>query len=93
MLDLGSGRGATSVFGDGATGGVINIVTRAPAGEATRFTTTVSGETSTAGWSEGLGGRVAQTRNRQGPDASDRRVPAGVGMGDVLAGQIGEPAR
>ena len=54
-------RGATSVFGDGATGGVINIITRTPAAESTRFTTTVSGETSTAGWSEGLGGRVAQT--------------------------------
>jgi iron complex outermembrane receptor protein len=53
-------RGATSVYGDGATGGVINIVTRAPEAGRTRFTTSVGTETSLSRRGEGLGGRITQ---------------------------------
>lgn len=54
-------RGATALYGDGATGGVINIVTRAPADGRTRFTTAVGAEVSGSEWGEGAGGRVAQS--------------------------------
>ena len=54
-------RGATSVFGEGATGGVINILTRQGAGGPARFSTDVSTRSSVSAFGEGLGGRVAQT--------------------------------
>jgi iron complex outermembrane receptor protein len=54
-------RGATAIYGDGATGGVINIITRAPAAGGARFTTTLGGEVSGSEWSEGTGGRLAQS--------------------------------
>lgn len=54
-------RGATAIYGDGATGGVINIITRAPAPGRARFTTTAAGELSTTEWGEGEGGRLAQS--------------------------------
>jgi outer membrane receptor protein involved in Fe transport len=54
-------RGATAIYGDGATGGVINIITRAPVAGGARFTTTLGGEVSGSEWSEGTGGRLAQS--------------------------------
>lgn len=54
-------RGATSIYGDGATGGVINIITRAPSAGQIRLTTAVRGEVSGSAWGDGAGGRVAQT--------------------------------
>jgi iron complex outermembrane receptor protein len=54
-------RGATAIYGDGATGGVINIVTRRPGRGAPSLTTEVGTSSSLASFGDGLGGRVAQT--------------------------------
>jgi iron complex outermembrane receptor protein len=54
-------RGATSIYGDGATGGVINIITRAPAAGRAQLTTTIAGESSAKHFEDGLGGRLTQT--------------------------------
>lgn len=54
-------RGATSVYGEGATGGVINVITRRGARGLLRFTTDVSTQSSLSAFGEGLGGRIAQT--------------------------------
>lgn len=54
-------RGATSVYGEGATGGVINIITRRATAGPPRFTTDVSTRSSLSSFSDGAGGRIAQT--------------------------------
>lgn len=54
-------RGATAIYGHGATGGVINIITRAPTAGETRFTTTLGGELSGSKWRDGTGGRAVQS--------------------------------
>lgn len=55
-------RGATALYGDGATGGVVNIITRRTEAGPLRFTTDVSTEASLSRpGSAGLGPRVAQT--------------------------------
>jgi outer membrane receptor protein involved in Fe transport len=53
-------RGATSVYGEGATGGVINIITRRGEDGPVRLTTDVGTRSSLSAFGEGLGGRVAQ---------------------------------
>lgn len=53
-------RGATSLYGNGATGGVINIITRRGAGPV-RFSTEVSSEASVSSpGGEGAGARLSQ---------------------------------
>lgn len=54
-------RGATAIYGDGATGGIINVITRRPAGLDTRFTTDVTLGNSLSAPGEGLEGRITQT--------------------------------
>lgn len=54
-------RGATAVYGDGATGGLINIVTRAPSVGSARFTTRVGGEVSGSEWGKGTGADLMQS--------------------------------
>lgn len=53
-------RGATSVYGDGATGGVINIITRAPADDL-RYTTSLSAEVAPGQLEDGTGTRLSQS--------------------------------
>jgi iron complex outermembrane receptor protein len=67
-------RGATSLYGEGATGGVINVITRRGADGPLRFTTEVSTHSSLSASGDGLGGRVAQT------------VSGGRGILDFVAG-------
>lgn len=54
-------RGATAIYGDGATGGIINIITRRPAADGLRFTTDVSGGSALNSPTDGLQGRLRQT--------------------------------
>ncbi|HEY0972238.1 MAG TPA: TonB-dependent receptor [Gemmatimonadales bacterium] len=55
-------RGATSVYGNGATGGVINIITRRGTGERLRFTTELSTEAALSRLgAAGLGPRLVQS--------------------------------
>ena len=55
-------RGATAIYGSGASGGVINIITRKPEGDDIQFTTEVGGRASLSHPSiDGLGGRLEQT--------------------------------
>lgn len=54
-------RGATSIYGNGATGGVINIITRRGTGEQLRFTTELSTEAALSRLdAAGLGPRFVQ---------------------------------
>jgi iron complex outermembrane receptor protein len=53
-------RGATSIYGEGATGGVINIVTRASSGGDVRLTTRVATEAALSAPGEGFGPSVLQ---------------------------------
>jgi iron complex outermembrane receptor protein len=54
-------RGATALYGDGATGGVINIITRTPADGALQLTTDVGFNMSLTHASDSPGGNVRQT--------------------------------
>lgn len=55
-------RGATSIYGNGATGGVINIITRRGAPGRIRYSTEVSSDVSLSRpGAEGLGPRISQT--------------------------------
>lgn len=56
-------RGASAIYGDGGTGGVINIITRAPGAGPLRLTTDVRTSTAPGASAVGQGtsGRVAQT--------------------------------
>lgn len=54
-------RGATALYGAGATGGVINVITRRGTGGPLRFATDVSTHSSLSASGEGVAGRVAQT--------------------------------
>ncbi|NUO38845.1 MAG: TonB-dependent receptor [Gemmatimonadaceae bacterium] len=56
-------RGASAIYGDGGTGGVINIITRAPAVERLRYTTELRSSTAAGAdaFGSGTAGRVAQT--------------------------------
>ena len=54
-------RGASAMYGDGATGGIVNVITRRGAGGPLRFTTELGVESSVRAPGEGLGPRVAQT--------------------------------
>ena len=54
-------RGATALYGDGATGGVINIVTRRPVDGAVQLTTDVSFNASLTHLADSPGGNVQQT--------------------------------
>jgi iron complex outermembrane receptor protein len=54
-------RGATSVYGEGATGGVINIITRQGAAGPARLETSVSTESSLSTPGDGTGGRITQS--------------------------------
>lgn len=54
-------RGATSVYGDGATGGVINIITRAGTAGPVRFSTEVGAEASLTHLGESIGPRLVQS--------------------------------
>ncbi|HEX7125813.1 MAG TPA: TonB-dependent receptor [Thermodesulfobacteriota bacterium] len=53
-------RGATAIYGDGATGGIVNIITRAPAGERVAFGTDLGLSVSLTHPGDSLGGRVGQ---------------------------------
>lgn len=53
-------RGATAVYGNGATGGVINIITRSAGEPGLRFTTEVGADVSASRFGEGGGGQVRQ---------------------------------
>lgn len=54
-------RGATSVYGDGATGGVINIITRAGTAGPMRFSTEVGAEASLTHPGGSIGPRLVQS--------------------------------
>lgn len=54
-------RGASAVYGDGATGGVINIITRTPGDGRPRFTTDLRASGSLSAPGNGGGLRVAQS--------------------------------
>ena len=54
-------RGATALYGDGATGGVINIITKRPANGAVQLTTDVSFSASLTHSADSPGGSVRQT--------------------------------
>lgn len=54
-------RGTTAMYGDGATGGLINIVTRTAAPGETQFETTAMSDVSTSDISESAGGRLSQS--------------------------------
>ncbi|HEY9516447.1 MAG TPA: TonB-dependent receptor, partial [Gemmatimonadaceae bacterium] len=53
-------RGATSIYGNGATGGVINILTRRGEAGDISFSTGVSSEASLSRFGEGIGPRITQ---------------------------------
>lgn len=53
-------RGATALYGDGATGGVINIATRRPGTGAPLLSTDVSADGSLSNPGDGVGGRLTQ---------------------------------
>lgn len=54
-------RGATAIYGHGASGGVVNIITKKPAAGETKFTTEIGAQTSlTRLKSDGVGGWVRQ---------------------------------
>lgn len=53
-------RGATSVYGDGATGGVINIITRSPTADV-RYTTSLGVDVAPTQIGEGTGTRLSQS--------------------------------
>lgn len=54
-------RGTSALYGDGATGGLINIITRQPERGEMRFTTELSVTTSPVEASESAGARVVQS--------------------------------
>lgn len=54
-------RGATSIYGDGATGGIIQIFTKKPGDGKPTFTTDILANTAPTNPTAGLGGRVAQS--------------------------------
>lgn len=54
-------RGATAIYGEGATGGIINIITRKAVGRGTRYTTGIGANVSTTHASDSLGGNIAQS--------------------------------
>lgn len=54
-------RGPTALYGDGATGGVVNIITRAPGEEGIEATTRVGLDASPREFSDSLGGNFTQT--------------------------------
>jgi iron complex outermembrane receptor protein len=53
-------RGATSIYGDGATGGVINVITRKGAAGRTQFSSSVGTEVALSAFGEAVGPRVSQ---------------------------------
>lgn len=53
-------RGATAIYGNGATGGLINIITKQPGSGKTTFTTDVQGSGSLTRVLRGLSGTVTQ---------------------------------
>ncbi|HEX6630432.1 MAG TPA: TonB-dependent receptor, partial [Gemmatimonadaceae bacterium] len=67
-------RGASAMYGDGATGGVVNIITRRGTGGPLRFTSEVGVESAVSAPGDGLGTRLSQT------------VAGGRGAWDVMAG-------
>lgn len=69
-------RGASAVFGDGATGGVINVITRRGEDGPLRFTTDLQFEAAGSAPGTGFGPRVAQT------------VSGARGAWDFLAGGV-----
>lgn len=54
-------RGATSIYGDGATGGIIHIITKKPGEGKPSFTTDVLANTAPTNPTAGIGGRVVQS--------------------------------
>jgi len=54
-------RGATSIYGDGATGGIINIITKRPDSEIPTFTTDLMINSAPTNPSASFGGRFAQS--------------------------------
>ncbi|WP_454064464.1 TonB-dependent receptor [Candidatus Nitrospira salsa] len=54
-------RGATSIYGDGATGGIINIITKRPNSEIPTWTTDVMINSAPTNPSASFGGRFAQS--------------------------------
>ncbi|MDM7923319.1 MAG: TonB-dependent receptor, partial [Pyrinomonadaceae bacterium] len=54
-------RGTTSIYGEGATGGIISISTKRPAEGGLRFNTDIGGSTSLSHPSDSFGGFVRQT--------------------------------
>lgn len=54
-------RGATSIYGDGATGGIIHIITKKPGEGKPSFTTEVLANTAPTNPLTGIGGRVVQS--------------------------------
>lgn len=54
-------RGTTSIYGEGATGGIISITTKRPTEEKLRFTTDVGGSMSASHPADSFGGFVRQT--------------------------------
>jgi iron complex outermembrane receptor protein len=62
-------RGTTAIYGEGASGGIINIITRSPQGvPGLRFTTDLQAEAAPVRPGESLGGTLAQTlEGERGP--------------------------
>lgn len=54
-------RGTTALYGDGATGGLINIITRRAAGDGFQGETQITGRTSLTNFEDSTGGRLAQS--------------------------------
>lgn len=54
-------RGATAIYGDGATGGIVNIITRRPTQSGLQFTTDVAMGSPLSSPGDGLEGRLAQS--------------------------------
>jgi iron complex outermembrane receptor protein len=54
-------RGATSIYGDGATGGIIHIITKKPVAGKPTFTTDLLTSAAATNPTAGLGGRIVQS--------------------------------
>lgn len=61
-------RGATAIYGEGAAGGIINIITRRAGSGAPRFSTTLEASSSARRPGSGLSGALAQTAAGAGGD-------------------------
>lgn len=61
-------RGATAIYGDGATGGIINIITRRPSAAGINYTTELGVGGSLSAPGDGLESRITQTATGRAGD-------------------------